>query len=93
MAAMLCYLESVDADTPPPPPPPHHTPVTGRSCALRSDVVVCSASSFVTPHDTPGTGSRVTLGIAPVKQLRFLLIRVGKCSNNGYKSVKPIILY
>ena len=49
MAAMLCYLESVDADTPPSTTPTHHTPDTDRSCALRSDFVVCSTSSFVTP--------------------------------------------
>ena len=88
MAAMLCYFESVDADIL--LHPPLHTPGTGRSCALRS---LCVARAASPPPRHTWHGQPRHPRNSTCETMAILFIRVGKCSNNGYKSVTPIILY
>ena len=90
MAAMLCYSESVDADTLPHPVSPPHTWQGPQFCIAVGSR--CNASSCVTPPP-PLHGQPLHPRNRTFKTMIILLIRVGTCSNNGYKSVKPIILH
>ena len=88
MAAMLCYFESVDAVIPP-PPLTHLARAAVVRCGRISLSVARAASSPPRPtwHGQPRHPRNSTC-----ETIAFF-IRVGKCSNNGYNSVKPIILY
>ena len=91
MAVMLCYSESVEADTPPPTPsciPTTHLARAAVLCCCRvSFSVAQAAASPPTIRQTRHPRNRT------FETMAIMLIRVGMCSNNRSLGIHYLVYY